>query len=158
MTSVRSPHFQEKVETTMAASTGAGIHPVFAPSADVDTTMVATRDIGAVVADALTNPAGAAGSSGASEIVHLDGPRYTEREVARRLGLRLGRELEVVVLPRKTWEPTFVDAGLPPLLAAELAALHEAEARGLLEPAGDRRHVCTTDLDETLAEITAALV
>lgn len=149
VTAVRAPHFQEKVETTLDAATGAGIHPVFAPSADVDAAMVATCDIGAVVAAALAAP------PKSSEIVQLDAPHYSERDVARRLGARLNRDLDVVVLPRETWEPTLIDAGLSPTLAAEIAALYDADARGLLQPAGDRVHRCHTELDSTLAGLIA---
>ena len=35
LTAIRSPHFQEKVETVLGAATGAGVYPVFGDSADV---------------------------------------------------------------------------------------------------------------------------
>ncbi|MBB3052334.1 uncharacterized protein YbjT (DUF2867 family) [Prauserella isguenensis] len=147
VTAIRSPHFQEKVEATLGAAAEAGIHPVFGDSADVATTMAATRDIGELAATALARP------PAASEIVHLDAPRYTERQVAERLETVLGTPLDVALLPREAWEPTLVDAGLAPALATELAAMYDAEARGLLQPAGDRRHRCVTELDDTLAAL-----
>ncbi|HWS34592.1 MAG TPA: NmrA family NAD(P)-binding protein, partial [Actinoplanes sp.] len=55
VTVIRSPHFQEKVEEVLAPARDAGIYPVFGESADVPAPMVATRDIGAAVADALVN-------------------------------------------------------------------------------------------------------
>lgn len=147
VTAVRSPHFQEKVEATLGAAAEGGIHPVFGDSADVPTTMVATRDIGRVAATALADP------PATSEIVHLDGPEYTERQVAEKLGAVLGKPLDVALLPREAWEPTLVDAGVPPTFAAELAEMYDAEARGLLQPTGDRQHRCVTELDDTLAAL-----
>ena len=77
LTAIRSCHFQEKVETVLDAVLGAGVYPVFGESADVPTPMVATRDIGRVVAEALLAPV--------DEVVDLEGPSYTEQEVADRL-------------------------------------------------------------------------
>ncbi|GIE31170.1 nucleoside-diphosphate sugar epimerase [Actinoplanes italicus] len=144
VTAIRSPHFQEKVEDLLGAATGAGIYPVFGESADVPVPMVATRDIGAAVAHALTHP------PAASEIVDLEAPVYTERQVAEELGERLGRKLEVVTLPRPAWLGALTEAGVPPLLATELVDLYAAGEQGLLEPRGDRRHTCATTLAETL--------
>jgi uncharacterized protein YbjT (DUF2867 family) len=137
VTAIRSPHFQEKVEDVL----GAPVYPVFGSSADVPVPMVATRDIGAAVAYALTHP------PARSEVVDLEAPVYTERQVAGELNR------EVVLVPRAAWADTLVQAGVPPLLATELADLYDAGERGLLEPRGDRRHLCTTTLTETLKEI-----
>ena len=151
VTAIRAPHFQEKAEDLLGAATGAGVYPVFGDSADVPVPMVATRDIGEAVAAALTNP------PTASEVVDLDAPAYTERQVAEILGGLLGRDLHVVTVPQPAWLGTLTDAGIPPLLAAELVALYDAGNRGLLEPRGDRRQPCTTELAETLRAIVEAL-
>ena len=150
LTAIRPPHFQEKVETVLGAAAGAGIYPVFGDSADVPTPMVATRDIGAAAALALVSP------PPAGEVVDLDAPVYTERQVADQLGELLGTPLNVVTIPRAGWLDAMTGAGVPPLLAAELAALHDADNRGLLQPRGDRRHRCTTELGETLRQVVHA--
>jgi uncharacterized protein YbjT (DUF2867 family) len=147
VSALRSPHFQEKFETVLPAATGAGIYPVFGETADTPTRMVATRDIGAAAAQLLLSP------PPASEAIDLEAPSYTERQVAEQLGAALGRTLEVVTIPRAGWAAALADAGVPPLLAAELVALYDAEHRGLLEPRGDRRHRCTTPLDDTLRHV-----
>ena len=147
LTALRAPHFQEKVEAVLDSVTGAGVYPVFGDSADVPVPMVATRDIGAAAALALTSP------PPAGEVVDLDAPSYTERQVAEKLGGLLGRAPHVVTIPRAGWLDAMTGAGLPPLLAAELVALHDADNRGLLQPRGDRRHTCTTELDETLRQV-----
>jgi uncharacterized protein YbjT (DUF2867 family) len=147
LTAIRSPHFQEKVEDVLGAAVGAGVYPVFGDSADVPVPMAATRDIGAAAALALVSP------PAAGEVVDLEAPSYTERQVAEMLGELLGRELSIVTIPRAGWLDAMTGAGIPPLLAAELAALYDAEHRGLLQPRGDRRHRCTTELDETLRHV-----
>lgn len=147
LTAIRPSHFQEKVETVLGAAMGAGVYPVFGDWADVPTAMIATRDIGAVVAQALTSP------SPVSEVVDLDGHQYTERQVAEELAAVLGRPLTVVTVPRQAWVGTMVEAGLPPQLAEELTGLYDAEQRGILQPKGDRRIVCTTELGETLRHL-----
>ncbi|WP_030452522.1 NAD(P)H-binding protein [Herbidospora cretacea] len=151
VTAIRPWHFQEKAETLLGAVLGHGVYPVFGDSADVPTTMIATRDIGVVAADALLSPAPA------GEVVDLDGPRYTERQVAEELSAALGRPLQVVTVPRPGWTQALVDGGLPPRMAAELAELYEAEHRGLYGAHGDRTVTCRTELAETLRRIVTAL-
>ena len=59
----------------------------------------------------------------------------------------------MVTVPRPDWLDALTGAGVPPLLAAELVELYDADSRGLLQPRGDRRHRCTTDIDETLRHV-----
>ena len=150
VTALRCCHFQEKVETVLGAVLGAGIYPVFGDSADVPTPMIATRDIGEIAARGLLAP------PSSSEVIDLLGPTGTEREVADLLAEALGRPLQLVTIPRAAWVPTMLDAGLPDTLARELAALYEAEARGLLQPRGDRTLHGTTPLRDTLQRVLAA--
>lgn len=147
ITALRSGHFQEKVELILGAVLGAGVYPVFAESADVPTPMIATRDIGGVVADLLLTPAAA------SEVVDLDGPVCTERQVAEELSALLGRPIHVVTVPKAGWAAAMVDGGLPPQLAAELVGLYDAEERGILQLRGDRHLTGETDLAKTLQHI-----
>ena len=149
LTALRAPHFQEKAETLLDAA-AAGIYPVFGDSADVPIPMVATRDIGAAAAAALTSapPAPPAGV-----VVDLEAPAYTERQVAEALGGLLGTPLRVVCIPRPGWTQAMTEAGLPPVFAEELAALHDADNSGRLQPRGDRTRRCTTELGETLREV-----
>ncbi|MFI6300048.1 NAD(P)H-binding protein [Nonomuraea sp. NPDC050790] len=151
LTTLRSPHFQEKVETVLGAATGAGVYPVFGDSADVPTPMVATRDLGQVAARALTSP------PARGETVDVDAPGYTERQVAEELAAVLGRELQVLTIPRPGWVPAMVEAGLPSHLAEELAGLYDAEQRGILAPRGERTVTCSTELGETLRHVVKTL-
>lgn len=150
LSAIRSPHFQEKVEEVLAAATGAGVYPVLGDTADTPIPMVATRDVGAVAAQLLLSP------PSVSQVIDLDAFSYTEQQVAEQLGTALGRPLQVVTIPRPGWLDALTDAGVPPLLAAELVELHDAGHRGLLRPRGDRRHRCTTPLDDTLRHVVHA--
>ncbi|TYB71401.1 NAD(P)H-binding protein [Nonomuraea sp. PA05] len=147
LTAVRSGHFQEKAEAVLNAARGAGVYPVFGDSADTSVPMIATRDVGRVAAEALLTP------PARSEVVDLDSPSYTERQVAGELAAVLGRPLQVVTVPREQWIPSMVEAGLPPQLARELAEMYDAVERGLLRPAGDRRVACPTGIGETLRRL-----
>lgn len=144
---LRPPHFQEKVETVLGAVMGAGLYPVLADSADVPTPMVATVDIGALAAELLLAP------PARSEVIDLDPPSYTERDVAAALADVLGTPVEVVTVPRDGWLDALTGGGVPQSLAQELCALYEAEQQGLLRPIGDRSIRCTTPLIETLREV-----
>jgi hypothetical protein len=62
------------------------------------------------------------------------------------LGALLGTALDVVTIPRPGW------------LAAELVELYDADNSGILQPRGDRRHRCATELDDTLRHVVRAAV
>ena len=147
VSALRSPHFQEKVADVLPAATGAGVYPVFGESADIPTPMAATRDVGVAAAELLLS------APGTSQVIDLEAPAYTERDVAEMLGTVLGRPLQVVTIPRAGWLDALADAGVPPLLAAALAELFDAEQRGLLQPRGDLRMRATTPLLDTLRDV-----
>lgn len=149
VTAIRSPHFQEKAGDVLPAVVEQGVFPVLAASADTEMPMAATRDVGAAVAEALRYP------PLASEIVDLDAPRYTERQVAAALAAELGRPVEVRLVPRPAWAGALRDAGVPAALAAELVELQDAGDRGLLRPHGGRSVPCTTPIETTLRELLA---
>ena len=150
LSAIRSWHFQEKVETVLGAALDAGIYPVFSETADVPTTMIATLDIGKAAAEMLLAP------PSTSEVIDLEGPQYTERDVAAQLAVALGKPLQVVTIPRGGWIDAMLDAGLPAPFAHELAALYDAEQRGLFHPRGDRQYTCTTPISETLRHVVEA--
>ena len=91
-----------------------------------------------------------------SEVIDLEGLEYTERDVAAQLAVALGKPLQVVTIPRSGWIDAMLDAGLPAPFAHELAALYDAEQRGLLHPSGDRKYTCTTPINETLRRVVEA--
>lgn len=147
VTAVRPGHFQEKVADVLDLARDTGVYPVLAASADTAHPLVATRDVGAVVARALLEP------PDRSQVLDVLGPVATEREVAAVLGAALGRALEVVTVPEPAWADALVDAGLPRHAAEAVAELYRADDRGLLAPRGDRVEHGTTPLAETVARL-----
>lgn len=145
ISAVRSGHFQEKVSDLLDSARHGGIYPVFAGTADKPIPMVATSDIGEVIAQTLLTP------PRANEVIDLVGPAYTERQVATILGSALGYQLEVITLPRPAWTGTLVEAGFSPHIAEVLTGLYDADERGALVPRGDRTVRATTELERTIA-------
>jgi uncharacterized protein YbjT (DUF2867 family) len=150
VTAVRPGHFQEKVADVLDLARDTGVYPVLAASADSPHPLVATRDVGAVVARALLDP------PDRSQVLDVLGPVATEREVAAVLAAALGRDLDVVTVPEPAWADALVDAGLPRHAAEAVAELYRADDRGLLAPRGDRVEHGTTPLAETVARLVAA--
>ncbi|MEE2032531.1 NmrA family NAD(P)-binding protein [Rhodococcus sp. CC-R104] len=150
LTALRSGHFQEKVADVLDVARSSGVYPVFAASADVPHSMVATADIGTLAAQALrSRPAD-------SESIDIVGPSYSERAVAGLLGDALGRELVVTPVPEDAWSGALVDAGFRPHIAVSLAELYRADERGLLDPRGDRSVRVDTGLEMTIARLLAS--
>ncbi len=151
VSAIRARHFQEKVEDILDAAVNAGIYVNLGESADVPIPMVATRDVGAVAARALVDP------PPAHQVIDVDGPEYTERQVADRLADALGRPLEVVNVPRPGWVGTLQEAGLPAEAAELIAELYDADQRGILRPVGDHHVRGRTGIDETLRHIVGGV-
>jgi hypothetical protein len=63
----------------------------------------------------------------------------------------------VVTIPRAGWLDALTAAAVPGQLAEELVALYTADADGRLQPRGDRRVRCATDITATLREVTGSL-
>ncbi|AYY11692.1 hypothetical protein EF847_02065 [Actinobacteria bacterium YIM 96077] len=144
---LRSYHFHEKVETVLGSVREAGIYPNFGASADVAKPMVATRDIGDLVAETLLSP------PVRSEIIDVEGPWYTERQVAETLARVLDKPVDVVNVPRDEWVGAMAAGGVPPGFAEILAELHDAEEHGLLQPKGDRTRYVKTELADTMRRV-----
>ncbi|HLR94502.1 MAG TPA: NmrA family NAD(P)-binding protein [Jiangellaceae bacterium] len=150
ISAVRSGHFQEKVSDLLDSARHSGIYPVFAETADKPIPMVATPDLGEVVAQTLLTP------PRANQVIDVEGPAYTERQVAAVLGSALGRQLEVVTLPRPAWAGALMDAGFSAHIAEVLTELYDADQRGVLVPRGDRTVRATTELEATIAGLIGA--
>jgi uncharacterized protein YbjT (DUF2867 family) len=112
--------------------------------------MVAVRDVGAVIASALRAPAPA------HQVIDVEGPEYTERQVAETVASLVGRRVEVVTIPRPGWVGTLIEAGLSPEGAELIAELYDADQRDVLKPAGGRLFRRQTRLDEALRDLVRA--
>ena len=145
LTALRPGHFQEKVTDLIDTVESSGVYPVFATSADVPIPLIATRDVGHIAAEALLSP------PAATESIDALGPQYTEREVAALLASKMGRDVDVLTIPRDARVDALVGTGMPLPAATALAELYAASEDGLLAPRGDRTVHGTTPLETTLA-------
>jgi uncharacterized protein YbjT (DUF2867 family) len=147
LTAIRAGSFQENVGNSIAPAKNAGIFPSFFPSIDIPMQMIATKDIGKVAAEQLVaHPA-------KSEVIDLHGPTYTNREVVKKLGERLGKELKVVDVPQAGWLDALEQAGMPRHMAEVIAEMYSGFMTGKIFPVGDRMMQGQTPLDETLGEM-----
>ncbi len=149
LTALRSGHFQEKVGDVIDVARDSGIYPVFATSADVELPMVATADLGMLVAETLQSP------PAVNEAIDVVGPAYSERTIAELLGKALGRELEVATVPEEAWAGAISEAGFRPHIAESLAELYRADEHGLLAPRGDRSVHVNTPVETTIERVLA---
>ncbi|RFU44681.1 NmrA family NAD(P)-binding protein [Paraburkholderia sp. DHOC27] len=68
--------------------------------------MIATADIGAVIARTLTQ------TWQGRRVIEIEGPqRYTQHDIAAALGAALGRTVEPQIVPREQWEALFQSQG-----------------------------------------------
>jgi uncharacterized protein YbjT (DUF2867 family) len=143
LTTIRAGYFQENVGMSLGAARSSGVVPSF-PPADAPMPMVATRDIGELAAKCLLQPAAK------SEIVDLQGPAYTMRQIATKLSAALGKELHVVEIPQAGWRDALKQAGMPDHVVAPYLEMYAGFGTGAIKPAGDRLVQGTTTIDETI--------
>jgi uncharacterized protein YbjT (DUF2867 family) len=105
--SVRAGWFMENYAGLIPHVRATGVLPSMLAPLDRAHPMVATQDIGTVVADLLLDP------SGGRSIVELEGPRrYAPHDVAEAFGEVLGRPVKAQILPSSDWLGTYAEWGL----------------------------------------------
>jgi uncharacterized protein YbjT (DUF2867 family) len=148
LTVISACYLQENVLAALPAARHEGIYPSFFPSVEVAFPTVATRDVGRLAARCLLEP------PAKDEIIDLQGPLYSTRQMAEALGRSLGRDLRVVDIPAAAHVEALGKAGLPPEVAAAFAELFgflaAFMASGRSSVRGERTERGTTTLDEML--------
>ncbi len=144
LTAIRAGSFMENIGNSVGAAKHAGIYPNFMPSADYPMPQIATKDIGTLAAKCLLEPAAK------SEIVDLNGPAYSARQMAEKLGGAVGKTLAIVDIPEPGWVDAMTTAGLPPHVAEAYAEMYRGFGSGNITPKGDRFVLGTTTLDEVV--------
>jgi uncharacterized protein YbjT (DUF2867 family) len=103
---LRPTWFMENSLWDIAPARDTGIMPSFLQPLDRACSMVATADIGRVVADTLAQ------SWEGRRVIEIEGPRrYTQQEIAALLGGVLKREVKAQAVPREQWEALFQAQG-----------------------------------------------
>jgi uncharacterized protein YbjT (DUF2867 family) len=144
LTAVRAGYFQENVGNVIGAARQAGIYPNFSGSADYPFPQIATRDIGALVAQSLLD------KPAKSETVDLHGPSYSVRQVVEKLGAALGKTLNIVDIPPANHVDAMVKNGFPRQIAEVYAEMYAGFASGKIVPRGDRLVQGKTTMDDTI--------
>ena len=109
LTAVRPGYFLENIRDMMPAVIHEGIYPSMILPLDFKIDMVATRDIGAAVADALVRP-----TPIAHRVIELRGAdQYSAEDIAHELSKGLGREITPVAVPPEAWVPQLKQVGCP---------------------------------------------
>jgi uncharacterized protein YbjT (DUF2867 family) len=116
--SVRAAWFMENFSGLIAHVRETGALPSMLAPLDTPQPMVATQDIGEVVAQALL------GSFADRRVIELEGPRrYAPAEVAAALAEILGREVAAQILPPDAWPSAYATWGLTPHSAAAIGEM-----------------------------------
>jgi uncharacterized protein YbjT (DUF2867 family) len=148
--SVRAGWFMENYAGLIPHVRATGFLPSMLGPLDRAHPMVATQDIGAVVADLLLDP-----SRGRS-VVELEGPRrYSPNEVAEAFGNVLGRPVKAQILPPSEWPGTYADWGLSPRSAEAMSEMLAGFNSGHIAFEGSQAETMhgPTSLDQVLADL-----
>lgn len=103
---LRPAWFMENSLWDIAPARETGTMPSFLHPLDRAYPMIATADIGRVIADTLAQ------SWEGSRVIEIEGPqRYTQNDIAALLGSVLGRSVKAQAVPRDQWEALFKAQG-----------------------------------------------
>jgi uncharacterized protein YbjT (DUF2867 family) len=152
VTAIRATALQENIASAFRPAETAGIYANFYPSEDFTLSMVATRDVGVLAAKLLIDP------PASSQVIDLEGPRYSARQITDKLSALFGKSLRIVSIPPPGHVEALMRAGIPKVGAEGLAEMMAAVVSGLIAPRGDRLERGGTPLDETLASLIAHYV
>jgi uncharacterized protein YbjT (DUF2867 family) len=146
VTTIRAAYFMENVAQGIGAAKEAGIYPNMLPSQDIVMPMVATKDIGRLVAESLM-----AGPK--TEIVDIHGPSYTVKQLAEKIGKALNKTINIVDIPQAGWLEALVNAGVPKPWAEQYVEMYLGMLSGKVIPKGERTVVGKTQIDEVISSL-----
>jgi NAD(P)H dehydrogenase (quinone) len=150
VTSVRAGWFMENYAGLVPNVRSTGVLPSMLAPLDRAHPMVATQDIGHVVADLLLDTSRDRG------VVELEGPRrYAPNDVAEAFARVLGRSVEAQILPPSEWLRTYAQWGLTPRSAEAMSEMLAGFNGGHIVFEGseaDTMHGPTT-LEQVLADL-----
>ncbi len=126
LTAVRPGYFLENIQDMMPAVMHEGVYPSMILPLDFKIDMVATRDIGLAVAEALINP-----PTVRHRVVELKGAeQYSAEDIASALSSALNRQITPVPVPQEAWVDQLKQSGLSQQSAEAIAEMHESINNG----------------------------
>ena len=121
VSAVRPGYFLENIQDVMPAVLHEGIYPSMILPLDFKIDMVAAKDIGKTVADALVNPPAVP-----HRVIELKGAQqYSAEDIAAELSKSLDREIRAVPVPQEAWVDALKKNGLSVQAAETMAEMHE---------------------------------
>ncbi len=121
LSAVRPGYFLENIRDVMPAVLHEGIYPSMILPLHFKIDMVATKDIGLTVADALVNPPAVP-----HRVIELKGAgQYSAEDIAASLSNALNRQITAVPVPQEGWVDTLKQNGLSQQSAESIGEMHE---------------------------------
>jgi uncharacterized protein YbjT (DUF2867 family) len=148
ITSIRAGYFMENIGQAIGAAKTAGIYPNMLPSQDIVMPMIATRDIGELVAECLI-----AGPK--TEIVDLTGPGYSVKQLSEKISNALKKPIKIVDIPQAGWLEALTGAGVPKPWAEQYVEMYQGMLSGKVTPKGDRTVVGKTQIDSVITSLVS---
>ena len=150
LTAVRPGYFLENIKDMMPAVVHEGVYPSMILPLDFKIDMVATRDIGLTVADALINPPAVP-----HRVIELRGAdQYSAEDIAAALSKSLDRKITAVPVPQEGWVDVLKQNGLSQQSAESISEMHENINNGridFLDPNAKRGKIGLTRFIQEMA-------
>jgi NAD(P)H dehydrogenase (quinone) len=149
---LRAGWFMENSVWDVAPAREQGKVFAFLQPVDRKVAMVATADIGRAGAETLLQ------SWTGKRYIEVAGPRrYSANDIGAAFATALGREIEVIEVPRETWVSTFVAHGAPEDRVAPRVEMLDKFNSGWIDfgVAGTEQFVGSTELPQAIEELVA---
>lgn len=146
LTAIRAGMFMENVERSIETAKTAGIYANMLPSRDMAMSMIATKDIGVLVASALMEGA-------KNEIINIDGPAYSTNQIAEKISKAIKKTITIVDIPQPGWLEGMTKGGVPKPWAEQYVEMYQGFMTGKIKPVGDRKVIGKTTLDEVIKAV-----
>ena len=151
LTAVRPGYFLENIQDVMPAVLHEGVYPSMILPLDFKIDMVATKDIGMTVAEALVHP-----PSVAHRVIELRGAsQYSANDIAAELSKALAREITPIAVPQDAWVDTLKQNGLSQQPAETIAEMHENINNGRIQFLDQDARKGSVDLGDFVAKLIA---
>ncbi len=151
LSAVRPGYFLENIQDVLPAVVQDGIYPSMILPLDFKIDMVATRDIGLTIADALLNP-----PTMPHRIIELKGARqYSANDIAAALSRTLNRKVMPVPVPQEGWVEQLKQSGLSQQSAESIAEMHANINNGRIDFLDPNAKKGTIDLEAFVTKLVA---
>ena len=151
LTAVRPGYFLENIQELVPAVLHEGVYPSMIQPLDFKIDMVATKDIGLTVANALVNPPAVA-----HRIIELKGAeQYSAEDIAAAFSQTLNRKITAVPVPQAGWIDVFKQSGLSQQSAESMAEMHENINNGRIDFLDSNARKGSVDLAGFIEDLVA---